>query len=100
MSKRCIFLISARNNLLKDCLTFLDANYNKEHNYTTLIFYHGNRYDNQEYQDLIKSINPQTEYRFHSINPKIPDHITEQDMQITSEVELDIYMQITSGITL
>ena len=80
MSKRCIFLISARNNLLKDCLTFLNGNYNKEHNYTTLIFYHGNRYDNQEYQNLIKSINPQTEYRFHSINPKIPDHITEQDL--------------------
>lgn len=80
MSKRCIFLISARNNLLKDCLTFLDENYNKEHNYTTLIFYHGNRYDNQEYQDLIKSINPQTEYRFHSINLKIPNHLEEKDM--------------------
>ena len=80
MKNKCIFLISARDNLLKQCLTLLDSNYNQHHNHTTLIFYHGNRYNDKGYQDSIKSINTQTEYRFHSIDAKIPDHIQEQDL--------------------
>ena len=38
--KGCIFLISARKNLIKDCLKYLDENYNKKFNYPILIFYH------------------------------------------------------------
>ncbi len=80
MRTPCIFLISARNDLLKECLFNLDKNYNKVHNYPTLIFYHGNRYDDKNYRESIESINPDTEYRFHSIEAKIPEHLNEVDM--------------------
>ena len=76
----CIFLISARKNLLKECLTKLDSNYNKNHNYPVIIFYHGDRYDNENFRESIREINPNTEYRFHSIIPQIPDHIEEKDL--------------------
>ena len=76
----CIFLISARNNLLKECLTKLDSNYNKNYNYPVIIFYHGDRYDNENFRESIREINPNTEYRFHSIIPQIPDHIEEKDL--------------------
>ena len=44
----CIFLISARKELLKKCLYFLDENYNKSYNHDIIIFYHGNKYDSNE----------------------------------------------------
>lgn len=80
MRKGCIFLISARKNLLKECLTSLDKNYNSKFNYPILIFYHGDRYDDEEFRDSIRSINHNTEYRFHSIVPKVPDHLEESDL--------------------
>lgn len=80
MSNRCIFLISARNNLLKTCLENLEKNYNSKHNYPIIIFYHGNRYDDENFRNHIREINPNTEYRFHSIIPQIPDHIEEKDL--------------------
>ena len=78
--KGCIFLISVRKNLLKDCLKYLDQNYNKKFNYPILIFYHGKIYDNQVFRKSIRSINPQTEYRFHKIHSKLPSNIKEKDL--------------------
>lgn len=80
MNNRCIFLISARKNLLRECLTYLDKNYNSRYNYPVLIFYHGDRYNDEQYQNSIKKINPNTEYRFHSIEAKIPDHLEDKDL--------------------
>ena len=60
-NKRCIFLISARKNLLIECLTYLDYNYNNKHNYPIIIFYHGSKYDNPTFRNKIKSINKKTE---------------------------------------
>jgi hypothetical protein len=77
---KCIFLISARNHLLKECLTKLNNNYNKSHNYPIIIFYHGDRYDDENFRESIREINPNTEYRFHSIIPQIPSHIKEKDL--------------------
>jgi len=80
MKNGCIFLISARKDLLKICLEYLDKNYNHQFNYPILIFYHGIKYDDIEFQTSIKSINPNTEYSFHKIEAKIPEHLTEKDM--------------------
>ena len=76
----CIFLISARKNLLKPCLTFLNNNYNSRFNYPVLIFYHGEKYDDLEFRKSIEGINLNTNYSFHKIEAKIPDHLTEKDM--------------------
>ena len=80
MKNGCIFLISARKNLLKPCLTFLNDNYNSNFNYPVLIFYHGKKYDDANFRKSIESINPNTKYSFHKIEAKIPDHLTEKDM--------------------
>ena len=76
----CIFLISARKNILKTCLEYLNSNYNKIFNYPILIFYHGDKYDSPEFQDSIKEINTNTIITFHKIEPKVPDHLKEEDM--------------------
>ena len=80
MVNGCIFLISARKHLLKKCLTFLNTNYNKRYNYPIHIFYHGSKYDDNSFRKSIKNINNQTEYHFHKIEAKRPDHLTEKDM--------------------
>ena len=80
MKRGCIFLISARKNLLKECLESLDKNYNSRYNYPILIFYHGDRYDDEQYRNTIREINPDTEYRFHSIEGKIPEHLEDKDL--------------------
>lgn len=80
MKRGCIFLISARKNLLKECLTSLDRNYNSRYKYPILIFYHGNIYDDELYRNSIREINSDVEYRFHSIESKIPDHLEEKDL--------------------
>ena len=76
----CIFLISARKNLLKTCLSFLDKNYNNQFNYPILIFYHGTKYDDINFRKSIESINPNTKYSFHKIKSEIPEHLKEEDM--------------------
>jgi len=78
--KGCIFLISARKNLLKTCLTYLDKNYNSKFNYPILIFYHGTKYDDINFRESISSINPLTKYSFHKIEAKIPEHLSKKDM--------------------
>ena len=83
MKNKCIFLISARYTLLRQCLTLLDSNYNQHHNYPILIFYHNtlsDTYDNEYFREDIRRINNNTKIRFHSIDAKIPDHIKEQDL--------------------
>jgi len=76
----CIFLISARKNLLKTCLTYLDKNYNNQFNYPILIFYHGTKYDDLTFRQSIMDINPNTKYSFHKIEAIIPKHLQEKDM--------------------
>jgi len=78
--KGCIFLISARKKLLKDCLKYLDQNYNNKFNYPIIIFYHGNIYDDEIFRNSIRTINLNTEYRFHKINSKLPSNIKEKDL--------------------
>ena len=78
--KGCIFLISARKNLLKDCLKYLDQNYNNKFNYPILIFYQRNIYDDEIFRNSIRSINLNTEYRFHKIDLKLPSNIKEKDL--------------------
>ena len=79
-NKRCIFLISARKNLLIKCLTYLDYNYNNKHNYPIIIFYHGSKYDNPTFRNKIKSINKKTEYRFHKLKTKLPSNVRKKDL--------------------
>ena len=76
----CIFLISARKHLLQRCLQHLDQNYNNQHNYPVLIFYHGAKYDDEIFRAAIKKINPSTDYSFHKIKAKLPSHIPEKDL--------------------
>jgi len=80
MKNGCIFLISARKNLLNKCLSELDKNYNNQFNYPILIFYHGVKYDDLNFRQSIESINPNTKYSFHKIKAEIPDHLKEKDM--------------------
>ena len=82
MEKRngCIFLISARKNLLGRCLKYLDQNYNNQFNYPILIFYHGDKYDDLKFRNYIKNINKKTRYTFHKIKAKIPKFLKEKDM--------------------
>ena len=80
MNSKCIFLISAREKLLHECLSLLDKNYNTNYNYPTIVFYHGTRYDDENFRRSIAKINSNTEYRFHSIRAEIPDHLTEKDL--------------------
>ena len=75
MKKRCIFLISARKNLLKDYLFLLDKNYKKDFKYPVLIFYLGKIYDDLNFRNSIRSINNKIEYRFHKLRQKIPSHL-------------------------
>ena len=76
----CIFLISARKNLLKTCLEYLDENYNNQFNYPILIFYHGDKYDDENFRESIGQINKNTTYNFHKLEAKLPDHIKEEDL--------------------
>lgn len=78
--KGAIFLISARKNLLKTCLSHLDKNYNSKFNYPILIFYTGNKYDDESYRNSIKEINKRTQYSFHKLNLEIPKELEEKDM--------------------
>ena len=76
----CFFLISARKNLLYTCLTFLNDNYNSRYNYPILIFYHGNKYDDINYQTQIQNINTNTKIIFHKIQATLPKNVKEQDL--------------------
>lgn len=76
----CIFLISARKNVLQICLENLDKNYNSQFNYPILIFYHGKKYDNKDFRKSIENINLKTKVSFHKIEAKIPDHLNETDL--------------------
>ena len=80
MSNSCIFLISARKEMLKECLTYLDKNYNCNYNHDILIFYHGSKYDDLEFQNSISNINPQTKYSFHKLEYHLPSHIKEKEL--------------------
>ena len=80
MTKSCIFLISARKEILKKCMIFLDTNYNKSFNHDILIFYHGEKYDDLQFRKSISDINPKTKYSFHKIEYKLPEHIKEKDL--------------------
>lgn len=80
MKNGCIFLISARKNILKTCLTYLNKNYNHQFNYPILIFYHGNKYDDESFQESIRNINRETKYSFHKISASIPKHIPEKEL--------------------
>lgn len=76
----CIFMISARKQLLHICLQYLNDNYNKIYNYPILIFYHGNKYDDNEFIKSIENINVNTKYTFHKIYANIPDFLHEKDL--------------------
>jgi hypothetical protein len=76
----CFFLISARKNVLYTCLSHLDKNYNFQYNYPILIFYHGNKYDDVDYQTEIHKINKKTKVSFHKIEAKLPEHLSEKDL--------------------
>lgn len=80
MKNGCIFLISARKHILKKCLTLLDENYNCKFNYPILIFYHGDKYDDNNFRESIEKINEKVKVSFHKIIPKIPSHLKKQDM--------------------
>ena len=80
MYNGCIFMISERKNILKTCLEYLDLNYNKLFNYPILIFYHGNKYDNLNFQKSIQIINTNTKVSFHKIEANVPEHILEKDL--------------------
>lgn len=80
MKNGCIFLISARKNLLHKCLTYLDINYNNKFNYPILIFYHGKKYDDLQFQQSIQNINQKTKVSFHKLEAKLPEHIKEKDL--------------------
>ena len=53
--KGCIFLISARKNILHECLINIDRNYNNQFNYPILIFYHGTKYDDVSFRKTIEN---------------------------------------------
>tara|TARA_B100000989_G_scaffold62347_1_gene43030 strand:- start:3224 stop:4153 length:930 start_codon:yes stop_codon:yes gene_type:complete len=78
--KGCIFLISARKKLLKECLFLLNENYNSKFRYPILIFYHGKIYDDLKYRESIRSINSKVEYRFHKLKAKIPTNLKKKDL--------------------
>ena len=78
--KSCIFLISARKDLLKKCMDYVDKNYNNQFNHDILIFYHGNKYDDLNFRKSICDINSKTQYSFHKLEYKLPDHIKEKDL--------------------
>ena len=78
--KGCIFLISARKKLLKECLFLLNENYNSKFCYPILIFYHGKIHDDHKYRESIRSINNKVEYRFHKLKAKIPSNLKKKDL--------------------
>lgn len=78
--KGCIFLISARKNILHECLINIDRNYNNQFNYPILIFYHGTKYDDVSFRKTIENINVKTKVSFHKIEGKTPEHLKEKDM--------------------
>ena len=80
MKKGCIFLISARKSLLRECLLLLDENYNKKFRYPILIFYYEKLYDDDKFREYIRSINRQVEYRFHKLKAKIPSNLKKKDL--------------------
>ena len=76
----CIFLISARKYLLERCLRYLDQNYNNQFNYPILVFYHGDKYDDEKFRNSIKNINRNTKITFHNIKAEIPSNLKSKDM--------------------
>jgi len=78
MKNGCIFLISARKDLLKICLENLFKNYNNKFKYPVLIFYHGKIYDEIEFQNNIKEVGENI--TFYKLEAKIPSHINESDL--------------------
>lgn len=80
MKKGCIFLISGRKSLLRECLFLLNENYNEKFNYPVLIFYFGKLYDDYKFRESIRSINRKVEYRFHKLKAIIPSNIKKKDL--------------------
>ena len=80
MKKGCIFLISARKSLIRECLFLLNENYNNKFRYPVLIFYHGKLYDDLKFRKSIRSINSEVEYRFHNLKAKIPSNLKKEDL--------------------
>jgi hypothetical protein len=66
--------------MLPQSLYYCELNYNKQFNHDIIIFYHGQKYDDVKYRNLIKSINPKTNYIFHKLELKLPDHVKEEDL--------------------
>ena len=78
--KACIFLISARKEVLKESLSYLDKNYNNIYNHDIIIFYHGEKYDDNNFRKLISNINPKTKYIFHKLEYKLPNNVNEKEL--------------------
>jgi len=76
MLNGCIFLISARKNLLPICLKHLQENYNHDR-YPILVFYHGTKYDDDSYRRKVRKMGNIT---FHHLKYELPSHISETDL--------------------
>ena len=94
MKKGCIFLISARKSLIRECLFLLNENYNNKFRYPILIFYHGKLYDDLKFRESIRSINSEVEYRFHKLKAKIPSNLKKEDLFYEQLSEFDYFMVI------
>ena len=66
--------------MLPQCLYYVDKHYNHQFNHDIIIFYHGEKYDDPEYQKMIQQINSKTKIQFHKLEYKLPSHIKETDL--------------------
>lgn len=74
----CIFLISSRVKVLKECLRLLFLNYNHKYSYPVLVFYFDNIYNEGFIKDIHQSISHNIQ--FIPIDYKIPEHLKESDL--------------------
>jgi len=73
----CIYLLSARDYLIEECIESLYDNYNKNFNFPVYVYYFGDIYDSSEIKTRIENTYDAT---FVKIIPSVPKHISEKEL--------------------
>ena len=73
-----IYMLSSRKENLFECLFSLQENWNNKYNYPVYVHYFDKIYDDKDFQDNIKKINP--EIYFIKVDYQIPDFINYNEL--------------------
>jgi len=73
----CIYLLSARDYLIEECIESLYDNYNNKFNFPVYIYYFGNIYDSNNIKTKLERT---YDVSFVKLIPRVPKHISEKEL--------------------